>query len=263
MAPVLASPADELSDVLLRPDPTDGLRRLVDSGWADVHLPELPALSIEQDPIHRHKDVFEHTLVVTANTSPRLRLRLSALLHDIAKPATKRVERQRVTFYHHEAVGSRITRKRLSALGYDQELTDDVARLVELSGRFHGYSDGWTDAAVRRYARDAGHLLGDLNELVRCDCTTRRPERVRALQRKVDAVEARIRALAEQEADAVRNRPPLDGAAVMEILGIDAGPTVGLAMKWLTEQTSAGNIDDVESATSSLLAWWERNTPAG
>ncbi|MBK6670490.1 MAG: HD domain-containing protein [Actinobacteria bacterium] len=199
-------PGRHLEAVLVLPDPTDGLWDAVNSGWAETEFPELPALSMEQDPIHRHKDVLSHTITVVANTSPRLRLRLAALFHDIAKPKTRRLTGTKVTFHHHEAAGSRMTTTRLTALGFADDLVADVARLVELSGRFHGYAHGWTDSAVRRYARDAGPLLGDLNELVRCDCTTRHPHKVRGLQRQVDDLERRIRELAAADEER-RHRP--------------------------------------------------------
>ncbi|MDG2112117.1 MAG: HDIG domain-containing protein, partial [Actinomycetota bacterium] len=175
------SPAEQLTEVLVVDDPRDGLWALVESGWADQYLPELPALRLEQDPIHRHKDVLSHTISVTAQSPPRLRVRLAALFHDVGKPRTRSYEHGGVTFRHHEAVGARMTRKRMPKLGYDEQLTADVGQLVFLSGRFKGYADGWSDTAVRRYARDGGPLLGDLNDLVRSDCTSRNPRRVAAL----------------------------------------------------------------------------------
>lgn len=247
--------ADQLTSCLESTDPIPSLRAAISSGWADEFLPELPALQLEQDPVHRHKDVLEHTLVVTANVAPEIRLRLAALFHDIAKPATRRIDNGRVSFHHHEALGARVTSRRLSALGYPATLTADVSRLVELSGRFHGYSPDWTDSAVRRYARDAGHLLGDLNHLVRCDCTTRRPGRVVALQRKVDDLEHRIQALAAADR-AASIRPPLDGARVMQVLGIGPGRHVGEALAMLSDlQTIQGDVDD-NHAEAALRTWW-------
>lgn len=256
-----ARPADpvpaveHLTEVLLAEDPAAGIWAAVRSGWADEHLPELPALEIEQDPVHRHKDVLAHTVIVTSNVSPRLRIRLAALFHDIAKPATRRISDGRVTFHHHEAVGARVTARRMGALGFDPELTGEVARLVELSGRFHGYRTGWSDAAVRRYARDAGPLLGDLNELVRCDCTTRHPDKVQGLQRQVDDLERRIRQLAEAEA-ASRQRPPLDGNEIMSVLGVGPGPHVGAALAMLTEASRSDPSLDHDQGVALLSSWW-------
>ena len=191
---------DRLTEILTADDPTEGLWVAHDDGFFGEAVPEISALAMEQDPVHRHKDVLTHTFMVTANTSPRLLVRLAALFHDVGKPRTRRFVGGKVTFHHHEAVGARMTTQRLAMLGYEPAITADVARLVELSGRFHGYQQGWEDSAVRRYARDAGPLLGDLNELVRCDCTTRRPEKVRGLQRRMDELEDRIRQLAADEA---------------------------------------------------------------
>lgn len=249
------SPADELSAALLAADPRAELWHLVDSGWADEHLPELPALRLEQDPIHRHKDVLSHTVAVTAQSPARLRVRLAALFHDVGKPRTRSYEHGGVTFRHHEAVGSRMARKAMQRLGYDDELTTDVARLVFLSGRFKGYSDGWTDSAVRRYARDGGHLLGDLNDLVRSDCTSRNPQRVRALHEALDDLEARIATLARDDARR-RERPEIDGDAVMAHLGIEPGPDVGRAMRFLLDlKRSEGELGHDE-VLRRLDDWW-------
>ena len=157
---------ERLCSILTEDDPTEGLWELCDSGDAELVVPELPALRLEQDPIHRHKDVLAHTIAVTAKTRPDLKVRLAALFHDIGKPATRSFEHGGVTFRHHEAVGAKIARRRLRELEFDKQMVKDVAELVRLSGRFKGYGDGWSDAAVRRYAREAGHLLGDLNELM-------------------------------------------------------------------------------------------------
>ncbi len=248
-------PGRHLEAVLVLPDPTDGLWDAVNSGWAETEFPELPALSMEQDPIHRHKDVLSHTITVVANTSPRLRLRLAALFHDIAKPKTRRLTGTKVTFHHHEAAGSRMTTTRLTALGFADDLVADVARLVELSGRFHGYAHGWTDSAVRRYARDAGPLLGDLNELVRCDCTTRHPHKVRGLQRQVDDLERRIRELAAADEER-RHRPPLDGTEIMELLDLPPGPAIGRALRML--RTLEQDDPDIghDDAVEALRGWW-------
>jgi poly(A) polymerase len=245
----------DLDAVLLRPDPTRGLWELVDSGRADELVPELPALRLEQDPIHRHKDVLTHTIAVVAKTRPDLRVRLGALFHDIGKPLTRAYVDGQVTFHHHEAVGAKMTRKRLRALGYDEDLVRDVTELVRLSGRFKGYADGWTDSAVRRYARDAGHLLGTLNELVRCDCTTRNRAKADRLQEQVDDLEARIADLAAEDRRKAE-RPAIDGSRVMELLGIGPGPVVGEAVRHLLALKRAGEATDEEAAEAALRQWW-------
>ncbi len=243
--------------MLVRVDPTKGLWDLVESGRAAEIVPELPALRLEQDPIHRHKDVLSHTIAVVAKTSPDLRVRLGALFHDIGKPRTRAYVDGQVTFHHHEAVGAKMTRKRLRALGYDADLVADVTELVRLSGRFKGYGDGWTDAAVRRYARDAGPLLGTLNELVRCDCTTRNRAKADRLQEQVDELELRIAELAALERREAE-RPAIDGTGVMELLGIGPGPLVGEAVRYLLEMKRTGEAVDSESAEAALRAWWAR-----
>lgn len=245
-----------LSAALLADDPTGPLLQLLASGWAERIVPELPALELEQDPIHRHKDVLTHTVAVTAKTSPDLRLRLAALFHDIGKPATRSYEGGKVSFHQHEAVGARITRRRLRALEYPEDVVADVTELVRLSGRFKGFSGGWSDAAVRRYARDAGHLLGHLNELVRCDCTTRNRARAEELQHHVDELEERIKCLAEAERKAAE-RPLLDGHAVMQRLGLGPGPEVGAALKFLLG-LRRDNPDLTATETERRLdQWWK------
>lgn len=251
---------DELDAALLQADPTSGLWHLVDSGWAAEHLPELPALRLEQDPIHRHKDVLTHTIAVVAKTPVDARVRLGALFHDIGKPQTRAYVDGAVTFHHHEAVGAKMTRKRMRALGYDEDLVRDVVELVRLSGRFKGYAEGWSDAAVRRYARDAGPLLGALNELVRCDCTTRNRAKAERLQEQVDDLEARIAELAAEDR---RNaeRPAIDGTRVMQLLGIGPGPVVGEAVRFLLELKRAGDAVDEAAAELALKEWWAARQP--
>jgi len=244
-----------LSAALLADDPTGPLRRLLASGWAEQIAPELPALRLEQDPIHRHKDVLSHTVAVTAKTRADLRLRLAALFHDIGKPATRSYEGGKVSFHQHEAVGAKITRRRLRALEYPEDVVADVTELVRLSGRFKGFSGGWSDAAVRRYARDAGHLLGHLNELVRCDCTTRNRARAEELQHHVDELEERIRHLAEAERQAAE-RPLLDGHAVMRRLGLGPGPEVGEALRFLLGLRRRYPELGVEETERRLDEWW-------
>lgn len=259
---------DELVKILLAPDPRRGLTLLVDSGVADEFLPELPLLRLEADEHHHHKDVYEHTLTVLEQaialedahapaSGPDVVVRLAALLHDIGKPRTRRFEGDgRVSFHHHEVVGARMTRKRMQALRFSNEQIDDVARLVELHLRFHGYGTGeWTDAAVRRYVRDAGPLLTRLHKLTRADCTTRNRRRALALQRAYDQLEARIEHLrAQEELDAVR--PDLDGQAIMRILAIPPGPVVGEAYRFLLDLRMEQGPLDERQATEALLAWW-------
>ncbi|MFV0525273.1 MAG: HDIG domain-containing metalloprotein [Acidimicrobiales bacterium] len=259
------SPAERrerLTEVLLADDPTSGLWSICDTGLAEEIVPELPALRLEQDPIHRHKDVLAHTIAVTAKTRPELTIRLAALFHDVGKPATRSFRHGGVTFRHHEAVGAKMTRARLRELGFDRARVADVTELVRLSGRFKGYADGWSDAAVRRYARDAGHLLGHLNELVRCDCTTRNKAKAERLQRQIDELEQRILALAQEERRAAE-RPQMDGRAVMEHLGIDGGPAVGEALAHLLELKRTEGVLPEPEVRSRLDAWWaDRDRPA-
>jgi len=231
-------------------------------------LPELPLLRLEADEHHHHKDVYEHTLTVLEQamlleeahdpvSGPDLTLRLAALLHDIGKPRTRKFESDgRVSFHHHEAVGARMTRKRMQALRFSNDHIDDVSRLVELHLRFHGYGTGeWTDAAVRRYVRDAGPLLTRLHKLTRADCTTRNRRRAVALQRAYDHLEERIVQLqAQEELDAVR--PDLDGQAIMRILGVPPGPVVGEAYRFLLDLRLDLGPMDADAATEALLAWW-------
>jgi poly(A) polymerase len=252
----IATRRSTLSDVMVADDPTDGLWRLVETGLAAEIIPELPALELEQDPIHRHKDVLAHTIAVTAKTSPDLKVRLAALFHDIGKPATRRIDkREGVTFRHHEVVGAKITRKRLAALEYDEEVVDDVTELVRLSGRFKGYSGGWSDSAVRRYARDAGPLLGYLNELVRCDCTTRNARKAEDLQHHVDDLEQRIAVLAEADRQAAE-RPLIDGDQVMERFGVGPGRDVGEALRFLLGLKRSEPDLDYEATAVRLDEWW-------
>jgi poly(A) polymerase len=238
---------DELSKLLVVEDPTAGLWFLVETGLADEFLPELGAMRLEQDPIHTHKDVLAHTIAVVRNTDPRLVVRLAALFHDVGKPKTRSFERGGVSFHHHEVVGARMTEERLRALKYPNDVIDAVRTLVYLHLRIHTYAMGWTDKAVRRYVRDAGDLLDDLNHLQRCDCTTRNQNRARALARRMDDLERRIAELREQEElDAIR--PPLDGRQVMDHLGVPPGRVIGEALDFLLEaRLDEGPIDEADA----------------
>ncbi len=247
---------DELDKILLLPVPSVALWFVVDTGLADEFLPELPALALEQDPVHRHKDVLAHTLAVVDKTSPDRILRLAALFHDVGKPRTRAYVAGGVTFHHHEVVGARMTRQRMTALRYANEDVEQVTELVHLHLRFHTYRLGWTDKAVRRYVRDAGPLLDRLNELTRCDCTTRNAAKARALARRMDELEARIAELRErEELDAMR--PDLDGRAVMDLLGVTPGPAVGRALAFLMERRMDEGPLGPEEATRRLTRWWK------
>src|SRR5690554_6115209 len=226
---------DEFSKLITAPDPGPALEGLIESGLADQFIPELSGLAMEQDPVQRHKDVLAHTIAVVRKTSPDLVLRLAALFHDIGKPDTREFGPGGVTFHHHEVVGARITRERLRALAYPREIVDDVSRLVFLHLRPHTLKLGWTDSAVRRYVRDAGHLLDRLNALVRADVTTANQKKQRQIQEGIDELERRIAVLSEQE-ELARLRAPIDGHDVMTYTGIGPGPMVGEIMDILLEK---------------------------
>ncbi|WP_249138561.1 CCA tRNA nucleotidyltransferase [Phycicoccus avicenniae] len=265
---------DELSKLLLGDHPRAGLELLVASGLADRVLPELPALRLEIDEHHRHKDVYDHSMIVLEQAidlegpadgppesvpGPDLVLRLAAILHDVGKPATRRFEDGGgVSFHHHEVVGAKLAAKRMKALRFDKETTKRVARLVELHLRFHGYGDGqWTDSAVRRYVTDAGDLLPRLHRLTRADCTTRNVRKARRLAAAYEDLEVRIdRLLAEEELKAVR--PELDGNEIAEALGIRPGPVLGRAYKHLLAVRLDEGPLGKDAARERLLAWWSQ-----
>lgn len=254
---------DELNKLLLSEHSANGLRLLVETGLADRVLPELPALRLESDEHHRHKDVYEHSLTVLEQAidleqdGPDLTLRIAALLHDIGKPRTRRFEKDgRVSFHHHEAVGAKMVKKRMTVLKYSNELVKDVSRLVELHLRFHGYGTGeWTDSAVRRYVRDAGPLLERLHKLTRSDCTTRNKRKAQALSRAYDGLEERIARLQEEEElDSIR--PDLDGNEIMQLLGVGPGPVIGRAYQFLLELRLENGPLGKEAAGTALKKWW-------
>ncbi|WP_099908005.1 CCA tRNA nucleotidyltransferase [Streptomyces sp. TLI_171] len=253
----------ELNKLLLAEHPVKGLRLLVDTGLAEHVLPELPALRLESDEHHRHKDVYEHSLTVLEQAialeteGPDLVLRLAALLHDIGKPRTRRFESDgRVSFHHHEVVGAKMTRKRMRELKYSNELVNEVSKLVELHLRFHGYGGGeWTDSAVRRYVTDAGPLLERLHKLTRSDCTTRNKRKAAALARTYDSLEERIAALrAQEELNAIR--PALDGNEIMQLLGLRPGPAVGRAYQHMLELRLEHGPMEPAAAEAALREWW-------
>ena len=256
-----AHPREELCWLLSSDNPAPRLWSALDCGRMAEIVPELPALQMEQDPIHRHKDVLAHTIAVVAKTPDDRLVRLAALFHDIGKPQTRSYEHGEVTFRHHEAVGARMTRRRLGALEFDEATVEDVSELVRLSGRFKGYASGWSDAAVRRYARDAGPLLGRLNHLVRSDCTTRNRQKEADLHRQIDHLEERIARLAEADRRAAE-RPQLDGDEVMAHLGLEPGPHVGKALEWLLELKRIEGVLSEDELLARLDAWWDENRPA-
>ncbi|MGO9197421.1 MAG: CCA tRNA nucleotidyltransferase [Acidimicrobiales bacterium] len=246
---------DELDKLLLLPEPSDGLWFLIRTGLAAEFLPELPALELEQDPIQRHKDVLAHTIAVVAKTSPDKVLRLAALFHDVGKPKTRAVGPDGVSFHHHDVVGARMTRERMKALRYPTSEIEDVSKLVELHLRFHTYKMGWTDSAVRRYAHDAGPLLGRLNELTRCDCTTRNAARAKALGQRMDELEERLAELRKQE-ELAALRPEMDGVEVMAALGIPPGRAVGAALDFLMRIRIEEGLIGKDEVLRRVHEWW-------
>ena len=272
---------DELVKLVCAPRPRLGLSLLVETGLAAYVLPELPALALERDEHHRHKDVYEHTLTVLEQTidlehrlgaspdfatpdfispdfiSPDFISRFAALMHDVGKPKTRRFESGGiVTFHHHDVVGAKLTRKRMQALRFPNADIDAVSTLVELHLRFHGYGSGeWTDSAVRRYVRDAGSQLERLHILTRADCTTRNQRKADRLSRTYDALEERIARLSEEE-ELASIRPDLDGNQIMEVLGVGQGREVGQAYAFLLELRMEEGPTSVEEAEAALRAWW-------
>ncbi|WP_413766822.1 CCA tRNA nucleotidyltransferase [Rhodococcus pyridinivorans] len=259
----------ELDKLILGDYPIEGIDTMVETGLAQRVIPEIPAMKLEIDEHHQHKDVYWHSLTVLKQAidledgDPDLVLRWAALLHDIGKPDTKRNEPQGgVSFHHHEVVGAKLVRKRMRALKYSKQMIEDVSRLVFLHLRFHGYGKGqWTDSAVRRYVHDAGPLLPKLHKLVRADCTTRNKRRAAALQATYDGLEERIERIAAEE-DLAKVRPDLDGNAIMELLGIPAGPTVGKAWNHLKELRLDRGPLERDEAEAALLEWWAQQQKA-
>ncbi|SEN60100.1 poly(A) polymerase [Cryobacterium luteum] len=259
---------DELSKLLVSKDPRAGIEVLMESGLAAIVLPEIPGLQLEIDEHHHHKDVYQHTLTVLEQAigyetsrgnleSPDLIVRLAALLHDIGKPATRRLEAGGVvSFYHHDVVGAKLAKKRLRALRFDNDTINAVARLIELHLRFFGYTEGaWTDSAVRRYVRDAGDQLERLHILTRADVTTRNRRKADRLGFAYDDLEQRIAALNEQE-ELGAVRPDLDGEQIMAVLGVKPGREVGEAYRYLLEQRLDDGPIGEQEATRRLLTWW-------
>jgi poly(A) polymerase len=258
---------DELVKLVCAPYPRIGLDLMVETGLAEYVLPELPALHLELDEHHRHKDVYEHSLTVLDQAielesrldveTPDFVVRFAALIHDIGKPRTRQFEGDgKVTFHHHDVVGAKLARKRMKALRFSKEQIEQVGKLVESHLRFHGYGTGeWTDSAVRRYVRDAGELLSRLHVLTRADCTTRNKRKAEALRSAYDDLEKRIARLEEQE-ELNSIRPDLDGNQIMEILGISPGREVGLAYKYLLELRMDHGPLGEDRAREELIKWW-------
>ena len=261
---------DEFTKMLMSKNPRTGITILVETGLAEIVLPEIPKLRLEIDEHHHHKDVYEHSITVLEQAishedrlgGPNLIIRLAALLHDIGKPKTRNlIPGGGVSFHHHEIVGARLTKTRLKALRFDGDTIEQVETLVALHLRFHGYGDGeWTDSAVRRYVRDAGDLLVHLHVLTRADCTTRNAKKAERLAKTYDGLEARIAKLMEEE-ELSRIRPDLDGAQVMKLLDIKPSAAVGKALDYLLELRLEHGPLGEERATEELLNWWSKENP--
>jgi poly(A) polymerase len=261
---------DEFTKMLMSQNPRTGITILVETGLAEIVLPEIPKLRLEIDEHHHHKDVYEHSITVLEQAishedrlgGPNLIIRLAALLHDIGKPKTRNlIPGGGVSFHHHEIVGARLTKSRLKALRFDGDTIEQVETLVALHLRFHGYGDGeWTDSAVRRYVRDAGDLLVHLHVLTRADCTTRNAKKAERLAKTYDALEARIAKLMEEE-ELSKIRPDLDGAQVMKLLDLKPSAAVGKALDYLLELRLEHGPLGEERATEELLNWWSKENP--
>ena len=261
---------DEFTKMLMSKNPRTGITILVETGLAEIVLPEIPKLRLEIDEHHHHKDVYEHSITVLEQAishedrlgGPNLIIRLASLLHDIGKPKTRNlIAGGGVSFHHHEIVGARLAKARLKALRFDGDTIEQVETLVALHLRFHGYGDGeWTDSAVRRYVRDAGDLLVHLHVLTRADCTTRNAKKAERLAKTYDALEARIAKLMEEE-ELSKIRPDLDGAQVMKLLNLKPSAAVGKALDFLLELRLENGPLGEERATKELLDWWSKENP--
>jgi poly(A) polymerase len=258
---------DEFIKTIMGQQPKLGITLLVETGLADIFLPEVPQLKLEIDEHHHHKDVYEHSLTVLEQAirledrlgGANLTLRLAALLHDIGKPKTRQlIAGGGVSFHHHEVVGSRMCKERMRKLRFDNHIINDVSQLVFLHLRFHGYGSGeWTDSAVRRYVRDAGELLTHLHLLTRADCTTRNQKKADLLAKTYDELEERIAVLMEQE-ELDKIRPDLSGEQIMEILKIKPSPMVGKAYDFLLELRLEHGPLGEEKAKELLINWWQQ-----
>ena len=259
---------EEFVKILLSDRPRRGITTLVETGLAEIFIPEIPLLQLEVDEHHHHKDVYQHSLTVLEQAialesrlgGANLTIRLAALLHDIGKPRTRKlIEGGGVSFHHHEVVGAKMARERLKALRFESDLIKEVSQLVFLHLRFHGYGSGeWSDSAVRRYVRDAGDLLEHLHVLTRADCTTRNRAKAESLARSYDSLEARIVKLAQEE-ELASIRPDLDGNEIMEILQVKPGPMIGKAYEHLLELRLEHGPLGKERARAELVSWWSAN----
>jgi poly(A) polymerase len=258
---------EEFIKTVMGQKPKLGITLLVETGLADIFLPEVPKLKLEIDEHHHHKDVYEHSLTVLEQAialeerldGPNLTLRLAALLHDIGKPKTRQlIAGGGVSFHHHEVVGARMCKERLRTLRFDNHLINDVAKLVFLHLRFHGYGSGeWSDSAVRRYVRDADELLTHLHLLTRADCTTRNKKKADLLAKTYDELEDRIAVLMQQE-ELNKIRPDLTGEQIMQILNLKPSPAVGKAYDFLLELRLENGPMGEEKAKQELLNWWQQ-----
>lgn len=244
-----------LERLLTTSDPTPGLHALFDTTLGRSLLPEVAALDLEQGGKRLHKDNLRHSIIVCGQAPARLRVRWAALLHDVGKAPTRRIEGGKVTFYHHEAVGERLAVSLLSRLGYEPGFTGEVGALVAISGRTHGFDGEWTDSAVRRFVAEVGELLEDALDLSRADCTSGRPGRRAQVLSQVDAVSARVERVRAGDAKA-RIRPALDGGEIMEILSLSPGPAVGRAYRYLLEQAHSGAELTRDEAVTALREFW-------
>lgn len=255
---------DELSRLVVGEAPANALTLADRTGITDLFLPELSALKLEQDPVQKHKDVFRHTLTVVEQTPPDLVVRLAALLHDIGKPKTRRIDAEGVSFHHHEVEGAKMARRRLKELRYPNDVVEAVGDLIFLHHRFHTYGLGWSDSAVRRYVRDAGALLEPLNTLVRADCTTRRADKAKRLTARMTELEERIAALAAEE-ELHKMRPALDGTQIGAYLGVPPSREIGEAWRFLLEQRIEHGVLSEDEAYRELDRWARQQgiEPAG
>jgi poly(A) polymerase len=218
---------DEMNKLLLSRHPQKGLNLLVELGLMDWIMPEV----LELRGVSQHfgnsnittKDVYIHVLRVVQRTPARLQTRWAALLHDIAKPRTKRVEDNKVHFFGHEDVGAHMARDILKRLHFDRSFIDNVSLLVKLHMRANAYTSDWTDGAVRRLMLDVGPNLQDLLDLSQADITSYRVDKVTRATARVAELSQRCQHLKE-EAERIPLRSPLDGNELMAMFGRGPGP---------------------------------------